>query len=365
MSLRSRLPCSPGTSVPRTLVWHARTSSDVRKHGVDAAPRPSSDRSTLPWCHFVTHQPRFSIPLGTCDSWNIEYRCKLRSSMDQPAFRVYMFSVYRHKDLRGDPPMCTRRQDCPCKWLVPDPHDAMRPAPSIIYERRAVKMYQLEGASIDINHGPWFPQANTKRRATPEVGDVEACCSPSAQQVARSYLACAGRPAFDIHTSTACATGDGGQRAQIVPRQLSRLTQSDKPGMSPSPQKNMYSRAEKLQLPPQHLSCMACLIVDFCNCGQGTPAAILQIRLTNDLRPANGDPVAPSIILKLPAALYLLFHFSPLSPRPLIGAGSMRLTSLLCTEHATFTTCTLTDFDSGTPAAKRRFDHIMIRSLHV
>jgi hypothetical protein len=110
---------------------------------------------------------------------------------------------------------------------------------------------------------------------------------------------------------------------------------------------------------------MACLIVDFCNRGQGTPAAILQIRLTNDLRPANGDPVSPSIILKLPAALYLLFHFSPLSPRLLIGDGSMRLTSLLCTEHATFTTCTLTDFDSGTPAAKRRFDHTMIRSLHV
>jgi hypothetical protein len=67
MSLRSRLPCSRCGSVSRTLVLHVRISSDVRKHGVDAASRPSSDRSPLSLCqlcHSVTRQPRFSIPLG-------------------------------------------------------------------------------------------------------------------------------------------------------------------------------------------------------------------------------------------------------------------------------------------------------------
>jgi hypothetical protein len=69
----------------------------------------------------------------------------------------------------------------------------------------------------------WFPQANSKRRVTREVGDVKACCSRKAQHAARSHLAEVGRPAFDIHSSTGCATGDGGQRASSVPGQLLRL----------------------------------------------------------------------------------------------------------------------------------------------
>jgi hypothetical protein len=140
--------------------------------------------------------------------------------MDQPSSCAYMFSVYRHKDLRGtsDPPICTSTR---FPLQVAGARSSRCHAAGCL-QKKGRKDVPTGGGCWNYTQ-TWFPQADSMRRVTREVGDVKACCSQKAQHAARSHLACVGRPAFNIHPFTGCATGDGGQRAPSVPGQLSRL----------------------------------------------------------------------------------------------------------------------------------------------
>jgi hypothetical protein len=192
-----------------------------------------------------------------------------------------------------------------------------------------------------------------------EVGDVKACCAQRTQHVACSHPAYAARPPTLSTPLLGGATCDGGQRGRPVPKQL--LRQSVQVRLySPFSTINMFLRTEKLQRPPQHLSLMACLIlVVSWEHRQGTPATILLIRLTNDLRRANGLPAAASIILKLPTRCCLLFRPLPLSPRLVIGDGSVCFTFLSCIGQLTFYDV---DLSPSLTAAHQRPNHRAIAS---